>query len=118
MSGTKVKYITKGISFSGQDDLLEAVKAAAKKEHRSFSNYVCGVLRDYLGGSGMKLKDAPNPPAPGVVKPDAPGKPNLENAYEKNRARLAGKKPVSGSKSPSKKSATPKPPVPSENETV
>ncbi len=44
----KRTYRTQSISFSGREELLEAVKALAQKDDRSVSKFICKVLQMYV----------------------------------------------------------------------
>jgi hypothetical protein len=81
------------------------------------SQFIRDAIAEKLGIS-KKLTRAPVRIRPRPAKFSLNDKPNSEIAYAKSRARLADSKPVSYLKRPSKKSAVPKPPAPSENETV
>lgn len=52
------KYKVIGISFSGMEDLLEMAKARARRQRRSFSNYVTGLIEEDLKSVGVVIDHA------------------------------------------------------------
>jgi len=59
-----MRYLHVSVSFSGREDLLAAVEARARAEHRSTSNYICHVLSKHVQSSApadFQLND-PAPP--------------------------------------------------------
>jgi hypothetical protein len=108
------------ISFSCSDrGLIKRAKERAKSQGFSFARFVVKLL---LEEQGLTLKDLQTPrmgaPVRYPVENPALNQSSSKNDYEKNRERQADVKPLSFySKKASKKSAAPKPPVPSANET-